>query len=45
VYPTTFSPKFSALFLIELGILFFLGFPLVLCAPRIVTWELAHDRA
>jgi hypothetical protein len=45
VYPTTFPPKLSALFHVELGIFFFFGLPLVLSAPRILARELAHDRA
>jgi hypothetical protein len=45
VYPTTFSPKVPALFHVELGIFFFVGFPLVLRASWIVARELAYDRA
>jgi hypothetical protein len=45
VYPTTFLPQFPALFPVEHVICFFLGFPLILSAPRIVTWELAHNCA
>jgi len=45
VYPTTFPPKFPAFFSIEMGICFFLRFPLILGASRIVAWELVYDGA
>jgi len=43
VYPTMFPPNLPAFFSIEIGICFFLRFPLVLGASQIVAWELAYD--
>src|SRR6267154_845030 len=42
VYPTTFLPKFPAFFSVEMGVHFFLSFPLVLGASRIIARELPH---